>query len=330
MPFQIVHNDICHMKTEAIVNAANPRLLMGGGVCGAIFKAAGASQLQQACNQIGYCPTGKAVITKGYDSKAKYIIHAVGPIWEGGTKGEATLLASAYTHALELAKEKKLSSIAFPLLSAGIYGYPKEDALKIATSTIKAFLENNEMSIYLVVYDRKAVTLSETLYNHITHYIDYYFEDRRKSYDKRSLRNEVFMVEECMSPQVSLPINAHLETILHEIEESFSETLLRLIDEKGYTDVEVYKKANIDRKLFSKIRTQKAYLPKKTTVLALAIALELSLEETKALLEKAGYALTMSHKGDVIIRFFIEHQQYDLFTINQTLFYFEQPLLGSA
>lgn len=308
MPFQIVHNDITKMNTDAIVNAANSKLLMGSGVCGAIFKAAGPKELQDECNKIGACAVGEAVITKGYNLKSKYVIHTVGPIWRGGSLDEAKYLKSAYESSLKLAKDNNLNSIAFPLISSGIYGYPKEEALEIAVKAIKEFLLNNDMDIYLVVFDRKAVSLSEDLSNDIKHYIDSFYED-----DKYILRESY---------------RAKLEYILNNIDESFSEMLLRLIDEKGKNDVEVYKKANMDRMLFSKIRSNRNYNPKKSTALSLAIALELSLDETKDLLSKAGYTLSPSYKFDLIIEYFIQNRNYDIFLINEALFSFDQPLLA--
>ncbi len=173
MPFQIVHNDIVKMQTDAIVNAANSHLQKGGGVCGAIFHAAGVELLQKECDGIGLCPVGQAVITEGYNLAAKYIIHAVGPVWNGGSQGEDKLLLKAYQSSLELAREYHLNSIAFPLISSGIYGYPKEEALQIAISAISEFLLHNEMDIYLVVYDRKAISLSEKLFTEINHYRRY-------------------------------------------------------------------------------------------------------------------------------------------------------------
>ena len=334
MPFQILHNDITNMNTDVIVNAANSKLLMGGGVCGAIFRAAGEEELQKECEKIKHCPVGKAVITKAYNLKSKYIIHTVGPIYKDGNSNEGKFLKSAYETSLKLAKDYNLKSIAFPLISSGIYGYPKKEALNIAVSTIKEFLAENEMDIYLVVFDRKAVHLSEGLYEGIQHYIDDFYEDE----DYRLRYTDLLEIEEIYQDDCDFqePIyetkdfnKRSLESILDNIDESFSQMLLRLIDEKGKTDVEVYKKANMDRKLFSKIRSNKNYNPKKSTALSLAIGLELSLDETKDLLAKAGYTLSPSHKFDLIVEYFIKNKNYDIFIINEALFSFEQPLLAT-
>lgn len=334
MTFQILHNDITKMNTDAIVNAANSKLLMGGGVCGAIFRAAGEKELQKECEQIKQCPVGHAVITKAYNLKAKYIIHTVGPIYKDGNSNEANFLKSAYETSLKLAKDYNLKSIAFPLISSGIYGYPKKEALNIAVSTIKEFLADNDMDIYLVVFDRKAVHLSEELYEKIEHYINDFYEDENyRLRDTYSLEIEEIYHDDCNFQE---PIyetkdfnKRSLERILDNIDESFSQMLLRLIDEKGKTDVEVYKKANMDRKLFSQIRSNKDYNPKKSTALSLAIGLELSLDETKDLLAKAGYTLSPSHKFDLIVEYFIKNKNYDIFIINEALFSFEQPLLAT-
>ncbi len=356
MPFQIVHNDITKMDTDAIVNAANSQLQLGGGVCCAIFHAAGVELLQEECDGIGLCPVGHAVITKGYNLPAKYIIHAVGPVWNGGTHGEDRLLLKAYQSALELAREYQLNSISFPLISSGIYGYPKEEALQIAISAISEYLLHHEMDIYLVVYDRKAISLSERLFTEINHYIVTYYDDSdeyetrnrlnrtrnefiqvynekndlsNKSFLKKAKRSSKEPLEDDIRCYMSEAAPRCLDDVIKQMDETFSEMLLRLIDEKGRSDVEVYKKANIDRKLFSKIRSDKDYQPKKKTALALAIALELSLDETKDFLMKAGYTLSNSNRFDLIIRYFIENKSYDMFVINEALFNYEQPLLGA-
>ena len=153
MPFRIVRGDITKMRTDAVVNAANSALCQGGGVCGAIFSAAGALELRRACDQIGRCETGEAVITGGFRLPAQYIIHTVGPVWRGGNSGEEELLRSCYRKSLMLAKQNELKSVAFPLISAGIFGYPKAQAAAVAVSEIQTFLRENEMDVVLAAFD---------------------------------------------------------------------------------------------------------------------------------------------------------------------------------
>lgn len=316
MPLEIVRNDITKMDVDAIVNATNPQLKRGGGVCGAIFEAAGSYELQKACNDIGECPTGQAVITDGFKLAAKYIIHTAGPVWSGGNNGEASLLKESYKNSLELAAKHQCESIAFPLISTGIYGYPKEKALQIAIMTISEFLLTTEMYVYIVVFDRKAFGISQKLFTSIHEYIDENYVDEAELVFQR--RVESFELQ-----------NQSLIEMVNNLEETFSERLLRLIDEKGRTDVETYKRANIDRRLFSKIRNEAGYTPKKKTVIAFAIALELDLEETNELLSSAGYTLTRSSKFDVIVEYFINAKSYNIHEINEALFSFDQPLLGT-
>jgi O-acetyl-ADP-ribose deacetylase (regulator of RNase III) len=337
------------MKIDAVVNAANMTLKMGGGVCGAIFSAAGDERLKEECDSIGKCYVGEAVITSGYSLPAKYIIHTVGPIWDGGDSGEANSLYNCYINSLKLALQYKCKSIAFPLISSGIYGYPKDKALRIAISAIGEFLLKQEMMVYLVVYDKKSFVLSEKLFFAIEKYIDdNYVEEHSFSERLRNIEpyenhqyenneyenNEFYDIQEgsieCEVCTPVLPIKGKrcLEDIINQLDESFSQMLLRLIDEKGMTDVETYKKANIDRKLFSKIRSAKGYNPSKVTSIAFAIAIRLSLDETRDLLNKAGYTLSHSNKFDVIIEYFIEEGNYDIYEINKALFDFEQVLLG--
>ncbi|WP_342599870.1 macro domain-containing protein [Psychrobacillus sp. FSL H8-0483] len=331
MPLEIVRNDITKMKVDVVINAANTALQMGGGVCGAIFSAAGAEQLQAACNEIGECPVGQAVITDGFQLQAKHIIHTVGPVWRGGTHNEEVLLTACYENSLALAASHDCQSIAFPLIASGIYGYPKEQALKIAISTISAFLLKHEMIVYLVVYDKQAFGLSEKLFTSIHEYIDEHYVEE---HDVRFLRNrqELHEVLESQIIMEEAPLKRkkrRLEEVLNHLDESFSERLLRLIDEKGMTDVETYKKANIDRRLFSKIRSSVDYTPLKKTVIAFAIALELNLDQTIDLLSKAGYTLSHSNKFDLIIEYFIEDENFNIHEINEALFAFDQVLLGA-
>lgn len=378
MPLEIVRNDITKMSVDAIVNAANKQLQQGGGVCGAIFAAAGADALQAECNKIGHCDIGHAVITEGYALPAKHVIHTVGPIWHGGTQQEEVLLFSSYTNALHLALEKDFGSIAFPLISSGIFGYPKGKALQVAISAIGSFLLQHDMLVYLVVYDKAAYSLSDKLFNSIKTYIDDNYVDEHiffRSYNevhpafhqdqnRYLLRNgepeadyqSAYFEESRIQASAEAPAEAsavtaapseatatasataeapavtaapkHLDKVLNHLGETFTEMLLRLVDEGGQTDPVIYKKANLDRKLFSKIRSNSKYKPSKNTALALAVALELNLDKTTDLLRSAGYALSPSSRFDLIVSYFVDKGIYNIFEINEALFAFDESLLG--
>ena len=330
MPFKIVRNDITKISCDAIVNAANSSLLGGGGVDGAIHRAAGKGLFLE-CMKLHGCKTGQAKMTGGYNLPCKYVIHTVGPVWRGGSHGEKEFLQSCYKNSLALAKENHCESVAFPLISSGIYGYPKQQAFNIAVETIKQFLEENEMDITLVIFDKASFDLSKEYSDNIREYISQNYVDEHTD---RSTR-----FSGSFSRKASAPILAVCEEsavcddigdfIKNQIDESFTEMLLKKIDEKGMTDVQCYKKANIDRKLFSKIRSDRLYKPKKETAIAFAIALELSLDETKDMLMKAGFALSHSSKFDIIIEYFLMKEIYDIYRINETLFEFDQKLLGA-
>lgn len=331
MPLQIVRNDITKMKVDVIVNAANSSLLGGGGVDGCIHRAAGPELLLE-CKTLGGCETGSAKITKGYRLPCKYVIHAVGPRWRDGKHGEREKLVSCYRTSLALAKEHGCETVAFPLISSGIYGYPKDQALKVAIDTISDFLLENDMTVYIVIFDRKAYQIGEKLFSDIAAYIDDTYVDEHTDSRASQLRRMQMLSEEPEKAIYGAPMAASaksLDDALSQIDESFSEMLLRKIDEKGMTDAQCYKKANIDRKLFSKIRSDRLYKPSKPTVLAFALALELPLDETKEMLMKAGFALSHSNKFDIIIEYFIEHGNYNVFEINEALFAFDQSLLGA-
>lgn len=326
MPFAIIHGDITQMDVDAIVNAANTDLAMGGGVCGAIFNAAGVQDMQEACAKVAPIKTGEAAITPGFCLKARHVIHAAGPVysrWDAGQNEK--LLTSSYTESLRLATENGLESIAFPLISSGIYGYPKEEALRVALQAIKGYLQDHDMDVYLVVFDASSFIVSEKLLEKVNAYIGGHYA----AFPAGIPRN-IVMESDALNKryQSSLREEKSIEEMVDNLDEPFSCALLRLIAEKGMTDVEVYKKANIDRKLFSKIRTGKGYMPGKRTILALAVALQLTLDETDDLLERAGYALSHSQKSDVIIEYFIVNRRYDVFEINEVLFAYDQPLLG--
>ena len=336
MPLQIIRQDITKMDVDAIVNAANRSLLGGGGVDGCIHRVAGPELLKE-CEKLGGCNTGDAKITKAYKLPCKYVIHAVGPRYEDGNHNEEKLLRSCYSTSLNLAKENKCETVAFPLISSGIYGYPKAEALKVAIDEISEFLLSNDMTVYIVIFDKNAYKISEKLFADIEEYIDdNYVYEHALMYPEMRRMNRPDDIEYCASISMGVDacleeasFKASLEDIIDQIDESFAQMLLRKIDEKGMKDSECYKKANIDRKLFSKIRSDMNYKPSKPTALAFAIALELSLDETKDMLMKAGFALSHSNKFDLIIEYFISNGNYNIFEINEALFAFDQNLLGA-
>lgn len=385
MPLFIVRNDITKMRVDAIVNAANNSLLGGGGVDGAIHRAAG-PRLVEECRTLGGCATGEAKATAAYDLPAKYVIHTVGPVWRGGGFGEAELLASCYENSLALAEELGCRSVAFPLISAGVYGCPKDEAFRIASDTVQKHLESSEVTVYIVVFDRESFPACSNNPAGLRSYIDdnYAYSAADPEYVQSARQEQAVMADEAAyysanavvppacsgapsaeaahekdrklgrkkaakyaecevcgaaSPRPAsaclMPVPAEadsapadLESRLRTLDESFSQMLLRKIDESGMTDAQCYKRANIDRKLFSKIRSDAAYRPSKPTVLAFAIALSLPIEEVRDMLMKAGFALSKSSKFDVIIEYFILSGNYNVYEINEALFAYDQPLLG--
>lgn len=372
MPFHIVQGDITKLTVDAIVNAANNSLLGGGGVDGAIHRAAG-PQLLEACRPLHGCQTGEAKITPGFRLPAKYVIHTVGPIWHGGQDGEPELLASAYRRSLELASENQCESVAFPLISSGVYGYPLEQALNVAVTTIRDFLDEHEMDVTLVIFSKRGFRMDGHIYEDLNAYLssnlavepgpsmcfgamaqnvpnEQASPKRRVLFSKEKkakLSNSAVSMQrmqddmevihadmmmdslEACAEKPKRESKMSLQEALENLDESFSQSLLRMIDERGMTDAECYKKANIDRKLFSKIRSDMYYRPSKQTVLAFAVALELNLEETEALLKKAGFAFSHASKSDVIVEYFIAKGEYDMYAINEALFAFDQHLLGA-
>ena len=377
MPFEIVRNDITKMQVDAIVNAANETLLGGGGVDGAIHAAAGPELLAE-CKTLGGCRTGQAKLTGGYRLPCKYVIHTPGPVWRGGNSGEKELLVSCYRESLKLAAEHGCESVAFPLISSGVYGYPKDQALRVASDTILEFLADHDMHVYLVIYDRRSFLISSSLYANIQSFIEdsdivpeYYElqEARRLEYNRPSpgpLKSEAspkarpsgvrpsfhwkrkeqdgeketaVPIDEVLPREADYCISSNmqngiqdggLEEWLSKMDEGFRDMLIRKIDEKKMTDAECYKRANVDRKLFNKIKNQPDYKPGKSTVLALAISLELPKTEIREMLNKAGFSLSRSSKFDVIVEYFIDHGNYNVFEINEALFSFDQKLLGSV
>ena len=363
MPFEIVRNDITNMQVDAIVNTANPQPIIGYGCDAGIHKKAG-PKLLEARKKIGDIGVGQVSITPGFNLNADFVLHAVGPVWQDGKHNEEILLRQCYDRALKLAWEHKCESIAFPLLSAGNHGFPKAQALQIAIAAFSSFLMEHEMQIYLVVFSNDAFALSEKLFHSVASYIDEnYIQDKKLDEygvaDKRDVREaELLQIRRALERQKNLRYQAELRYQQELLEESihlapsvalgaldrtsddlidllddtdagFSETLLKLIDRTGKKDSDIYKKANVDRKLFSKIRNNKNYKPSKATALAFAIALELSLDETRDFIGRAGFALTHSSKFDIIVEYFILKKNFDINEINLALFEFDQSLLGA-
>jgi Predicted phosphatase homologous to the C-terminal domain of histone macroH2A1 len=360
MPFQIIRNDITKVSADAIVNTANPKPQIGSGTDSAIYAAAGETHLLAERKKIGPIAPGLAVSTSAFALSAKYIIHTVGPSWTDGSHGERDILRSCYANSLALADALKCESIAFPLIATGVYGFPKDEALNIALSEIGRFLLTHEMMVILVVFDRRAMELSEQLVGGIEQYIDEHaaHELRKAEYggaftsaNRRRrmarLREEeelpaLEMAETAAAPETeeitaALPLAAEslpgfggqsLDEVLRGAGETFQQQLFRLIDERGLDDVTVYKKANIDRKVFSRIRCKADYRPKKKTAVAFAIALELDLQTTLDLLSRAGIAFSPSDAFDLIVSYFITNRNYDIYEINAALFKYGQPVLG--
>ena len=388
MPLEIIRNDITKVEAEAIVNTANPEVAYGAGVDSAIYAAAGAEELLAERAKIGRMVPGAAAVTPAFKLSAKYIIHTVGPVWQGGDYGEAETVASCYRNALNLAKENDCESIAFPLIATGTYGFPKDLALKIAIAEISSFLFENDMAVYMVVYDKEAFVLSGKLFSDVTEYIreneilpraereypeisSYQLRKRRRKVgnvlpsrrEKDShLEQSVWdALSDSMSPDIllnefedwqelssqadlSADLNADLDVYssadasadaigiderLKNKGATFQESLFRIIDRKGLKDSVVYKKANIDRRLFSKIKSNVDYKPSKQTVLAFAIALELNLDETLDLLGRAGMTLSKSSEFDIIMEYCIDNRITNIMDINCILFDHDQPLLGA-
>ena len=325
MPLLLVRNDLTKMPVDAIVNAANESLLGGGGVDGCVHRAAG-PELLEACRALGGCKTGEAKLTAGFRLPCRYVIHTVGPVWRGGTHGEREQLASCYRSSLALARAHGCETVAFPLISSGIFGYPKDQALRVAVDTIGAFLAENDLTVYLVIFDRASYEIGGKLFADIAAYIDERYVDAHTD-----LRRVSVVENRMLSACEAAPMAASgLDEALAHLDAGFSETLLKLIDRSGKKDSEIYKKANVDRKLFSKIRSNPAYRPSKSTAVAFAVALELSLPETRDLIARADYALSASSKFDVIVEYFIARKNYNIFEINEALFAFDQSLLGTG
>ena len=355
MPLKIIRQDITKIECDAIVNPSNRHLYPGGGADLSIHEAAG-PELLEYCEKLGGCEVGKAKLTPAFKLPCKYVIHTAGPNWHRLDNSEEVLV-SCYKECLKLAVENNCETIAFPLIASGAYGFPRQSVLKIATSVISDFLFENEMLVYLVVYDKKAFEISEKLFCDVASYIDHTYVQQNAEHQivqgcysnypigtlrrdelaerrKRVLEERVEKKQICASMSVPLEMDecckeSTLEDMLKQMDKGFADTLFYYIDKKGITDVEAYKLSNVNKKTFSKIKCDPNYKPSKLTAISFAIGLKLDLDETTHLLKTAGYSLSNCNKFDVIIQYFIETGNYKtLFDVNKVLYQFDQQLLG--
>ena len=354
MPFQIVRNDITKVKADAIVNTANPNPICVSGTDLAIYEAAGKERLLAERAQIGKIARGEVAVTGAYDLNAKYIIHTVGPVWQDGDHHEYDILKNCYRKSLQKAVELQCESIAFPLISTGVYGFPKDKALQIAVSVFSEFLLEHDMRIILVVFDKKAFQLSGQIVGEIDSFIDAnYVRDRhRREYPVRGISARVRELSEedyyeemleknltegtdpledesmALAEPCMLSAGMSLEDQLANMGASFHDKLFELIDASHLDNKDVWKRANLDRKHFSKIQCDTHYHPKKKTVMALCIALKLDLEQSRDLLARADWAFSPSSKVDLIVQKAIMDKQYDIMQLNLTLFQYTNETLG--
>lgn len=336
MPIEIIRQDITKIQCDAIVNPTNKELIADGGLDYLIHKVAGEG-LDKECENIKPIEVGKSKITKGYNLPCKYVIHTVGPIWKDGKNNEKELLENCYKSAFKLASLFKCNSVAFPLISSGTYGYPKDQVLKVAVNTLSALLDDNEMQVYLVVYDKDSFEISEKIFSDVKEYIsdNYIFvqltSNSRRSFESKLCQPRERRIEEDLFCSYSICEDKALtlDDFIENMDKGFAETLFYYIDKKGLTDVECYKKANVDKKTFSKIKCQKDYRPSKKTAVSFAIALKLNLKETEHLLKTVGMTLSKSNLFDVIILYFITTGNYDnIYDVNEVLYKFDQITLS--
>lgn len=345
MPVRIINGDITRIEADAIVNAANRTLLGGGGVDGCIHRAAGPGLLEE-CRGLGGCETGQAKITGGYGLPCRYVIHTVGPVYRDGKHGERGLLASCYRSSLGLAERYGCRSVAFPLISSGAYGYPRDEALDVAAGTIWEYLMGcgEEMDVSIVLYGSRSLPAGdeegqERLREKAEEAFPWEDGDVAAAKGAMPFRGaarggtevcrDFIVTHAIMAGPGGAPAAASLEEEVGMRDESFAEMLMRKIDERGMTDPECYKKANITRQVFHKICSLKDYRPSKPTAVALAMALELPYGEFEEMVAKAGYSLTRSSVFDIIVSHFVRNGVYDIMKVNEALYEYDQALLGA-
>lgn len=336
MPLYFIRDDITKVKADALVLPANNLLEQGSGASRSIYIAAGEIKLENEL-RLKYpdgCKIGEAVATMAYrlEPDVKWIIHAVCPQWIDGKTGEAEFLYSAYKKSLLLAKEKGCKSIAFPVLSTGSYKFPKLEALRIATNAILDFLSEDEMDVALVLFSKEMMKIAGKLFGGIENRIDDQYAD---SVDNRfphmqRLRGEFTQSDwygqkkEFKEKQQAPVPTGEMSTLMEAAEkrESFHEMLLRFISESGKTDPEIYKAALMQKQLYSKIKSKSEYMPGKKTILALAFAMNLTTEQTKELLMKAGYCLSDTDEFDIVMKYCLDRRKSDLKEVDKYLKHF--------
>ena len=341
MAFKIVRNDITKMKVDAIVNTANEEPVYSSGTDTAVYKAAGEELLLAERKKIGFMNEGDVAITSGFHLPAKYIIHAVSPCYIDGNCGEERKLRQCYRRSLNLAWNNRCKSIAFPLIATGSFGYPKEEGMSIALEEIKAFLLMHEMLIYLVVFDTESTKLGLNYYPDLKAYIDhnYVCAKRKEEYGDtyEEMKSSAVLTSSnkdvCADQPTPIFFDDELweenESALNErmqhLSDTFQQYLLYLIEDKGLTNTEVYKRAIMTKQLFSKIKVNPQYHPDKATAMRLCVGAKLNLDETKDLLARAGYALSPCDKRDIIFSFFIEREIFDMIEIDIVLEEYDLP-----
>ena len=362
MPIRIIRQDITRMDCDAIVNPTNEYMLPGGGLDAAIHDAAG-EELFRYCSRLGELEIGEAKITPAFKLPSRYIIHTAGPTWYGGNDGEEAKLISCYAESMKLAIEHGCESIAFPLISSGLYGYPKDRVMRVAIDVISSFLTDYEMDVFIIVFDKTSYSISRKLFADVTEFVDNHYVDETldepdgiredKYYNEYLEREEDLDCQMMCSMSYSMESEkpalrrrsraekaelmrmesekgeADLASFLANMDRGFADTLFYYIDKKGISDVECYKRSNIGKQTFSKIKCNPDYRPSKITAVSFAIGLKLNIEETRHLLSTAGMCLSRSNRFDVIIEYFITTGRYGtIFDVNEVLYQFDQPLLG--
>lgn len=339
MPLKIIRNDITKLEVDAIVNPTDQFFSGLGGIDLQVHKKAGV-ELEKELDCKPKLKISEAILTDGYNLKSKKIIHVAGPIWNDGNHNEEELLKKSYENCLEIIKENKFTSVAFPLISTGTFCVPKEIGLEIATNSFTTFLLEEEVDIYLVVYDKESLSISQKVFGEIQDYIKNVYEVNENFFSRSCAscvsnsndndyepicydQYEKLEVEDKISEK---PFDLDIDDI--PLEETFSMKLLSIIDKKELKDPYVYKKAQVDRRVFSTLRKDDNYKPTKKTAISLCLALELSYEETQDLLSRAGLTLSRSNRFDIVIEWCIKNKKYNIIEVNIILFNHDLELLS--